>query len=71
MCGKQKGLSSKNTMPRKLTNIVKNSFGVKSTLTNEAIKQLEEYPQAKRVSLADIVAKSKTETAVMSFAEQA
>ncbi|MCY7359984.1 MAG: hypothetical protein LH609_21530 [Rudanella sp.] len=58
-------------MPRKLTNIVKNSFGVKSTLTNEAIKQLEEYPQAKQVSLADIVAKSKAETSVTSLAGQA
>ncbi len=48
-------------MPRKLNNVVKNAFGVKSTLTNEDIKQLEDFPDTKRVSLAEIIAKSKAE----------
>jgi len=48
-------------MPRKLNNVIKNAFGVKSTLTNEDIKQLEDFPEAKRVSLAEIIAKSKVE----------
>jgi len=48
-------------MARKLNNVIKNAFGVKSTLTNEDIKQLEDFPEAKRVSLAEIIAKSKVE----------